>query len=195
MFIRLKNTALFGLMIVVFFLSCGRQSTEPGDKNIHFTLTVEYVDHLMTVSLFSNAGNESGDAGNGQSRVANSSLLFNMARIMVLDLSKYDSWSDFQTTDDWTDYLADRDAWTGNRNSWAAWKGFIGNYFPIVADQTLAMDDEHATGNVPGVIGQNRLIMAFTEGDVIEFLGEASAIGVEDEVVEVHIQVGEWGDP
>jgi hypothetical protein len=194
MFVRLKILALFSLTICVLLFGCSRQATEPGEKDINFTFTVEYVDHSSASSLFSYSEVESDKAEHGQRKIANHSLLFNMARVMVLDMSKYDSWTDFQSTDEWDDYRADRDAWTGDRNSWAAWKGFIGNYFPVVADQTLAMDDDHATGNVPGVVGQNRFIMAFTEGDVIEYLGEASAIGIEDEVVEVRIGVERWGN-
>jgi hypothetical protein len=119
----------------------------------------------------------------------NSTQLYNLARVMVVDLSLYDSWTEFTQSADWQEYVTARTQWVtyGNTNSWAEWKGFIGDFFTILTDQTLTMNADSARGVVTGAIGYNRIIVSMTQGDVIEYWGEGDAYGEKDRTTNVTI--------
>lgn len=173
------------ISILSIIIGCTKNSTEPL-SNTEFNVIIHYGEN-PDGSLAKKADHDHG------SKKLSGIQKYDMARIMVLDFSKYGNWEGFLRSADATEYYADLDAWSGNRDSWAEWRGFLGNYFIIVCDQTLDIGEELATGTVTGAIGHNHFFMAFTNGDIIEFQGEGSADGVAGETQEVNIFVTEWG--
>ena len=119
------------------------------------------------------------------SKPSQSVSYYNMARALVFDLSGHESWVQFLETDEGLAYALARDSWNGNRRSHAAWKGFIGGYFDIVADQNLTLNNEFAVGVVSGVIGLNRIIIALSDGDLWVYRGEKDVIGISGEMTDV----------
>lgn len=125
---------------------------------------------------------------------------YNMARVLILDLSEfgYDSWGDFYYSTYGQEYNEAMLAWTGDRRSHSAWKGFFGNYFDVIVDQNLTFEEDHAVGIVNGAIGLNRIIVALTDGDTWVYRGESDAIGVEGELTTIRMSypmnVESWGN-
>ena len=116
---------ILGLSIVtvlLIFIGCAQSPTKPSADDITFTVNILYGENPE--------GSLAKKAGNGTGLEKPSAIQqYNMARIMVLDFSKYGSWTNFQASADAAEYSVDLDEWTGDRNSWAEWKGFFGNYF------------------------------------------------------------------
>jgi len=125
----------------------------------------------------------------GLSKTRAPATYYNMARVIVSDLSGYhvNNWDEYERTPDGQEYAAARDSWTGDRRSHAAWLGFLGGFFNIIVDQNLTITEDHAIGTVSGAIGYNQIIVALTDGDLWIYRGEASVIGVEGEVTTVHL--------
>ncbi|HEX9933814.1 MAG TPA: SUMF1/EgtB/PvdO family nonheme iron enzyme, partial [bacterium] len=98
------------------------------------------------------------------------------------------------TQSDWfAEYTRVRDdEWTGDRNSWSEWVRFIGNYMHIAANQALKIEGQEASGMVAGAIGLNRIIVALIENNIIRYIGEGTALGVEGETQNIEIQVYSW---
>ncbi len=124
---------------------------------------------------------------------------YNMARVLVIDLSGFgkNSWYEFSQTPYGEEYIQAMYSWTGERRSHSAWKGFFGNYFDVIVDQNLTFEEDHAVGTVNGAIGLNRIIVALTDGDTWVYRGEGDAIGEEGEKTTVRIymeNVESWGN-
>jgi formylglycine-generating enzyme required for sulfatase activity len=116
-----------------------------------------------------------------------------LAMVLVVDFSAYDSWGDVVQTDWFNDYARARDTeWTGDRNSWSEWVRFIGNYMRIAANQALEIKDREAVGTVAGAKGLNRIIVGLLENNVIRYFGEGMAVGMEGETQDVEIDVYAW---
>jgi hypothetical protein len=197
MFKTIACSTFFGIMVWILCMGCRHGPTEPREE-VSFKLTFRYGEIQGHTLLERQPREGSGESQNTLSKKLNIQS-YDLARVMVIDLSAYLTWQDFTQTQDWDDYIAVRDAWTGHRDSWDEWKGFIGDFFPIVTDQVLRIEGNFATGTVTGVIGLNRILVAlieFTEagGDVIRYLGEGDALGVSGEISEVEIGVQQRGD-
>jgi len=184
----IKFKKIFGwgvLLLVLILANCAKNPTKPSTSESGFTMIIEYGE--ITHGLFKKKTNDQEEL-----KKPLSVQQYNMARIMVLDFTKYGNFDNFEQSADGVEYFTDLNAWTGNRDSWAEWKGFLGNYFSIVSDQTLNIGAELATGTVTGVSGRNHFFMAFTDGDILEYQGEGEADGVAGETVDVNITIEAW---
>ena len=183
----MKDNRILILILGVLLIQpgCGKRSVAPGSGKPGFKFEVSFGPGpgSCATSDIPAAGAE------GLPKTAAPRTYYNMARVIVSDLSGYhvNNWAEYERTPDGQQYAAARDSWTGNRRSHAAWLGFLGGFFNIIVDQNLTLTEDHAIGTVSGAIGYNQIIVALTDGDLWIYRGEASVIGVEGEVTTVHL--------
>jgi uncharacterized protein YfaP (DUF2135 family) len=160
-------------------LRCGKHATEPGSGSAVFVLRPHFTDAA------SPAAPSSASKPNGRQAI-------DQVRILVLDMSRYDSWDEFIATAKGQRFLEEQSGEFAETVTWAEWQRFYGSNFLVVSDQALAVNDTAAVGTVTGVLGLNRFVIGFVENDSIRFSGEAAAVGRSGKPQEVEMQVGRW---
>ena len=187
--IKIFTFCILLLFISLVFTQCSQHSTDPSMPKNGFLLEIAFSENVTP-----------GVMKRGQEAIPKKAPLYtaseyNMARVMVLDISDYDSWADFDSTNEGESYYHTRDHWLqdgGDYRIWSEWRGFLGDFFPIVADQILNIEEDHVTGTVAGVLGNNRIILSLTHNDTIHWLGENDAFGIEGQMDVVEIELGFW---
>ena len=182
---KTSRILILGLGVFLLQSGCAKKAFAPDAGKTGFRFEVEYGSNPlagMTADIH-------GDKTRKMPKTAVPGSYYNMARVLVSDLSGYhvNNWSEYERTADGQEYVRARDSWTGNSRSHAAWKGFLGGFFNIIVDQNLTLTGDHALGVVNGAVGLNHLIVALTDGDLWVYRGEADVIGVEGEVTTVHV--------
>lgn len=195
MFKTIKCSVFIGIMVGVLCMDCSHGPTDPGEEKVNFKLSFRYGEIkglTMLVEQSQGSSEKNKSTLNKKFNIQD----FNMVRILVIDMSNYQFQENLGTTGDWNEYLNALSDWLqlSERNSWAEWKGFVGDFFPIVTDQTLNIEGDFATGTVAGVIGWNHIIVGLTMGDILRYRGEGDAWGVSGEISEVEIGVEIWGN-
>ena len=117
------------------------------------------------------------------------------AKIMILDFSIYDSSSQYFNSDDYDEYVKERNEWTGDQSRWDQWVKFLGDYFRIVVNQNLTIEDDHAKGTVSGVIGLNYICVALLENGRRIYWGEGDVTTEKGETKQTRIYVQEVYNP
>jgi hypothetical protein len=110
---------------------------------------------------------------------------FDMVRIMVIDLSAYDSWPAFTLSETGRAYTANRNSWTGDPGDWWGWKDVWQDYATIVSDQTLEIRGPEAVGTVTGAIGYNEFLAGLFVGGRVRVWATGSGWGEEGETHDV----------
>jgi uncharacterized protein YfaP (DUF2135 family) len=177
---RLFFAAICGPALLVLASRCGRHATEPGPGRAVFVIKPHFSESPVSP---------------GRTHVDKSAGLMavDQVRILVLDLSRYDSWQEFIATEKGQRFHEVKHGDFMETVTWADWQKFYATYFTVVSDQSLEVNDTTATGTVTGVIGLNRFVIAFIQGDTIRYSGEADAQGREQaQPQEVDVSVERW---
>jgi len=163
---RLIKSILAVAMTLVIVIHCDKQASNPEKKAVQFNFT------------FLKAGDSVTPSSSAPSPIAlrTSSLrkaldlqAFDMVRIMVIDLSAYESWTDFTESETGQEYTTARDAWNGDRGNWWDWKTVWQNYATIVCDQTLEIQGQEAVGTVTGVVGLNSFLAGIFQNGRVRY--------------------------
>lgn len=187
---KIKRYIWLCLVCFTFFMSCDQKLLDPKSEDICFTLTLQH-GRIPGAEIF-------GLGATGTSIVSGEGLckrldiqVINLVRVMVVDLSAYNTWNDLLEREEWLHYVEARDAWSGDLSQWGEWEKLIGSHFNIVTNQTLDIVGEYATGTVTGVIGLNRIVVALIENGQIVYWGEAEVDGAAGVAEEIEVEVWE----
>ncbi len=186
---HLHKTLLAAGTAALILFGCNKPVSGPENQSVQFKFRFQFMNPSHSTFLFKQKGEQPavpmGKAVGFQS--------IDLARVMVIDFSAYRSWTEVTQSTWWEEYARARDTWAGNRQSWAEWKKFFGDYINIVSDQTLEIQGQEAVGTVNGVKGLNRIVVGLIQNNVIKYIGEGDGVGEEGETHEVEIQVFSWG--
>ena len=190
---NIKTTVLLVLVIAVSVWKCGQGPTEPESGKALFELNVRF--GRIPDPRFS-LEQTPAEKDPLRKPVETGLVLqqIDLARIMVVDLSAYGSIEEVQQSEAGRAYTEDLENWEGDLQNWDERKLLIARHFRIITDQQLTISDGQATGQVTGVIGLNFFFLAFIEQNVIRYVGEGNAVGVEGETRGVDLVVEEIGD-
>lgn len=183
----IKGAAWICLMGIALLIGCSQQSMEPVNEEASFTFTFKY-DAVPESDIL---GMIPGSAVDEAERSIGKGLHLqgiDAVRVMVIDMSAYDTWANLTEKQEWIDYTITRDNWTGNLSNWGEWEKLIGGHFNIVSNQLLTIEGDYATGTVTGIIGLNRIIIAVIESNRIIHWGEGVVTGEAGETVEATIE-------
>ena len=173
---KIKIFLRIGMASALVWLGCTKHTTGPDRGKALFKINVLYGKSV-----------DPGDFAKPADAQA-----VNSVRVMVLDLSKYNTWQQFIATPEGQQFHSIKNSTFQQTKSWAEWEGFYRNYLNVVSNQALEIKNGYASGTVTGVIGLNRIILGFLDGDVIWYSGEADAVGGEESVPEVNVTVEAW---
>jgi hypothetical protein len=181
---RLIKSILAVAMTLVIVIHCDKQAANPEKKTVQFKFQLQYGANAQSVSI--PPGLRVTPPPDGLQK-AHDPQAFDMVRIMVMDLSAYDSWQDFESTETGQEYMENRNAWNGDRGSWAEWKKFWQDYATIVVDQTLEIQGSEALGTVAGVVGLNEFVAAFVKNSRVRWWVSGEGYGEEGETHDVSL--------
>jgi len=105
-------------------------------------------------------------------------LDIDFVRVLVLDLSKFNTIDEFYTSDVYQRY--EREYWnvaeTARVLSWEDYKRLWSNFFPVVTDQTLQIKGGYAEGLVNAAEGLNKIVVSAVKDGKVVYYGEGHAI-------------------
>ncbi|MBN1893530.1 PEGA domain-containing protein [bacterium] len=171
-----KTVGIVIAAVLLLCMGCAKHATAPESGRAVFRINVEYGKSVDPADFA-----KPGDAE-----------AVNNVRVMVLDLSRYQTWQAFIATPEGQEFHSIKHGSFETTKTWAEWEGFYNNYMRVVSNQTLEIKNGYASGTVTGVIGLNRIVLGFLDGDVIWYSGEADAVGGEESVPEVQVTVEAW---
>lgn len=168
----MKRTRFIFILAVssLLLFSCGIVETEP-KKEVRFNFIFEQGTPSRT---YFDLG-MSAQAGQETSALSKALHEYNQALVLVIDLSKYGSWDVLNDTPELAQLYAEQDSlkqFTDQLDYWDGWVEHVGRYFKIVANQSLEIGEDHATGYVPGVLGLNHFFVALCKDDYLLWKGE-----------------------
>ncbi len=176
------------LMGVLFLMMCGRQATEPQGE-ARFTIRVTYADASASNAFrLSESGSRVGKRITSVLQVQS----IDMVRILVADVSEADAPWGLRESDVLGEMKTEFDEGFEALPEWDDWVKLVSNYFPIVSNQSLTIEDGTARGTVTGVVGWNFILVALLEDNATQFWGWEDIMGLEDETEEEPIYVSSW---
>jgi hypothetical protein len=89
--------------------------------------------------------------------------------VMILDWTMYDSIAEYFNSDDYKQFSVVRDTLLSQNKltKWDDWVKLLGDYFRIVANQSLNIEGDNAHGVVAGVEGLNYVLVQMFENGVL----------------------------
>src|SRR4030042_3619454 len=174
---NIKITMRMGMAAVLLWLGCAKHVTTPTNGKALFRINVQYGKSV-----------EPGDFAKPADAEA-----INNVRILVMDLSKYQTWEQFIASSESQTINSIKNSTFQKTKTWAEWEGFYRNYLTVVSNQNLEIKTGYATGTVTGVVGLNWIVLGFLDGDVIWYSGEAHPVGGEGaHAHSVYVPVEAW---
>jgi hypothetical protein len=163
-----KTGACIGILLMIF--GCGLFPGAPENGTAVFVVRGSYAEEdsiLQAVPL--------GKAG-----------AVDRARVLVADLSNFEGIESF-----WESEIYEQLAQNGySIETWSEWKRFLtSRNLNIFSEQILIIEGDYATGRASGVVGLNLIILVFEEDGVITDFGYAAAVGEENGVNTVDIEM------
>jgi hypothetical protein len=179
---RLKKTIPVFLIALGFSIECNHFPSNPEKKPVQFRFVLQNSGDGKT-SMSSPVPPVARPAS--ALRKTLDFQAFDMVRIMVIDLSVYESWSEFALSETGQAYTVNRNAWTGDAGNWWEWKDVWQDYATIVSDQTLEIRGQEAVGTVTGVIGYNEFLAGLFVNGRVRYWVTGSGWGEEGETHDV----------
>ena len=169
---------IYIFLISLFFLAgCTEQPSAPQQgASIRFAFGDGTTNHPLWLSLSQT------DTSLAKSLALES---IDEVRVMILDFSAYDSSWQYFASQDFAEYEIARDNWTGDLDKWGEWQKLLGDYFRVVADQSLNIEGSQAKGTVSGVIGLNYIFLMLLENGERHVVYENEVRAIEGETVTV----------
>ena len=181
------------ILILIFSMQCTRVPTQPSDGKASLAFKVNYVSESEPGILGKNRlSNQEGSVNSMAKIRANQEI--DLVRVLILDLSEFDSLQVLLDSDDYHDYKHVRDSWEGDLTNWSEWEKLLGDYFKIIVNQNLTIESDSAKGSLTGVIGLNYFVIAMLKDGKVRYWGEGPVEGKEDHTEQVTINVYKWGN-
>ncbi|HPG38918.1 MAG TPA: hypothetical protein PLP19_08685 [bacterium] len=122
-------------------------------------------------------------------KVSQSESSVDQVMVMILDWTMYDSIADYFNSEDYEQFSVVRDTLInqGKLTKWDEWVKLLGDYFRIVANQSLNIEGDHARGVVSGVEGLNYVLVQMFENGVLMHSYEGHVRAKSGETVKANI--------
>jgi len=178
---------IFLLMILILIAgACDKQTSEPEEPaSISIQLSEGTVNHDGSRLYVADKTSQYDSALN---KILDTESV-EQVMVMILDFSMFDSSRQYFDSQDFQEFTIVRDGLyeDGKLTRWAEWEKLLGDYFRIVADQNLNIDDHHATGVVAGVVGLNYVIVGMISNGIIEYWYEGDVVAKAGETVKANL--------
>ena len=184
----IKSVLIMGMTALLFLAGCENQPVGPEGGDVRFDMVFEY-GRLDESCLFYGPFVDNGSVNDGGAGKASALQSADLVRILVADLSAYESVDEYRQTEAYAAYQQYANTWQGDRSDWGQWEKLIGDHFNIRTNQTLEIGENAAEGTVPGVVGLNYFGVAVLDGNEIRYWGEGYGVGVRGETRSTRLNV------